>query len=181
MSLHQCYRFIELYNWIMEPHQPIIGLLGATIELHKSIIKPHKSCRIVGLHRSCDHHKFFIELHQFIVKIRTSIIKLHNSERIMELHKSVVEIHHWFMDIHTSIIGIQSWLMELHSSLYEGSQLHSWRFIITKTGCQLHWQLARMLFGEHITQLQVNDTEKTQEVATETDHPPFGHGYFDPC
>ena len=140
MSLHQCYRFMELYNWIMEPHQTII-------ELHKSIIKPHKSCRIVGLHRSCNHHNFFIELHRFIVEIRKSIIKLHNSFRIMELHKSIVEIHHWFMNLHTSIIGIQSWLTELHSSLYEGSQFHSWRFIITKTVCHLHWQRSPCCLG----------------------------------
>ena len=26
----------------------------------------------------------------------------------------------------------------------------------------------------------MRDTEKTQEVATETDHPPLGHGYFWP-
>ena len=40
-----------------------------------------------------------------------------------------------------------------------------------------------LIFDEwlHMTQLQVNDTEKTQEVATETDYPPLGHGYFDPC
>ena len=146
MSLHQCYRLMELYNWIMYPHQPVIGLLGTTIELHKSIIKP---ISLVGLRGSTGHAIiiFFIELHQFIVEIRKSIIKLHNSFRIMELHKSVVEIHHWFMDLHTSIIGIQSWLTELYSSLYEGSQFDSWRFIITKTGCQLHWQHSHVVLG----------------------------------
>ena len=152
-----------LYNWIMEPHQPIIRLLGTTMELYKSFIKPHKSCRIVELHRSCNHHKSFRELHQFIVENRKSIITLHNSFRIMELHKSTVEIHNWFMDLHTSIIGIQSWLTEFHSLLYEGSQFRSWRFIITKARCQLHshvvwggtaryseWSLVRRVIGPKI-------------------------------
>ena len=144
MSLHQCYRFMELYNWIIEPHQPIIGLLGTTIELQKSIIKPHKSCQIVGLHRSCTHHTFFIELHQFIVEIRKSIIKLHNSFRIIwsfinQLWKSIIgswiSIHqlqaskvYWrspidrFMKVHNSIRG-DSWLQRQGANFTDSARM----------------------------------------------------------
>ena len=156
MLLHpQC---MGIHNWIMEHHQPFIELHGTTMELHKSIIKFHKSCRIVELHRSCNRHKSFIEFHQLIVEISKSIIELHNYFRIMKLYISIVEIHHWVMDLHTSIINIQNWLMELHSLIYEDSQFDSWKFTVTKTGCQLQWQCARVVCGTLTSQSHIEVT-----------------------
>ena len=121
----------------------LVGLWSSLTHIWRPIIIDWWISRIYSCSTQLDLLSSFIQLMELlnsVEEIRKSITKLHNSFRIMELHKSVVEIHHWFMDLHTSIIGIQSWLTELHSSLYEGSQFHSWRFIITKTGCQLHWQ-----------------------------------------
>ena len=138
---------MRLHNYIMEHHKPIIKLHGTHMELHKWVIKLHNSGRIAELHRSCNRHKSLIELHQLIVEIRKSIIELQNSFRIMELHKSIVKIHHWFMDLHTSILGIQNLWMEFHRLVYEDSQFHLLRYIITKTACQLHWRRSHVVWG----------------------------------